>query len=510
MSSHHSVYAQTTLLDSEVEHLQRCLEEGQLLADLAFADIVVWAPSRFGGFVSISHLRPSSAPTLFYRDIVETAALPDWLPLVSRAYVSGEIVDSSSSVPFSKLWTNLRAVPIRVPEKFVDRPNDSRVIAVLTRHSNLSESRLPSRQELTFVDCVNLLFEMISEGSFPDHQAPRPRSQGAPRAADGLIKLDPAGKVIFASPNARSAFRRLGFRQELEGTSFEEVALGLSGNKKLARETSVATTSGHIAWSGDLESPEVAVSVRVIPLALSGARLGAVVLVRDVTQVRLRERELISKDATIREIHHRVKNNLQTVASLLRIQTRRSRSETAKAALEQATRRVAAIAVVHDTLSEGVTQSVDFDHVMDRVLILVAEVASRRTTGIKTTRDGHFGVLPSEYATPLALVLTELVTNAVEHGLQEKASGEVRVVARRSDAFLEVSVSDNGRGFGAHVPQTGLGSQIVRTFVESELGGTISWESEQSVGTKVEIAIPTRSLGRSQLGGNLGGRSFGN
>jgi two-component sensor histidine kinase len=91
--------------------------------------------------------------------------------------------------------------------------------------------------------------------------------------------------------------------------------------------------------------------------------------------VRLREKEMITKDATIREIHHRVKNNLQTVASLLRIQTRRTHSDVVKEALSQAMRRVAAIAVVHDTLSEGLSQNVDFDVVLERVLLLVAEVA---------------------------------------------------------------------------------------------------------------------------------------
>ena len=105
-------------------------------------------------------------------------------------------------------------------------------------------------------------------------------------------------------------------------------------------------------------------------------------------RLRHQEQELITKDATIREIHHRVKNNLQTVASLLRIQARRTHSEEAREALTQAMRRVAAIAVVHDTLSEGLAQTVDFDEVFDRVLRLVAEVAAAPNTRAKTSSSG--------------------------------------------------------------------------------------------------------------------------
>src|SRR5690606_22909999 len=109
---------------------------------------------------------------------------------------------------------------------------------------------------------------------------------------------------------------------------------------------------------------------------------------------------------------------------------RRAHSDASREALTQAMRRVSAIAVVHDTLSEGLSQSVDFDDVFDRVLLLVAEVASSHNTTVRPKKTGKFGVLPSEYATPLALALTELVTNAVEHGLAGR-DGEVEIAAKR-------------------------------------------------------------------------------
>jgi len=252
--------------------------------------------------------------------------------------------------------------------------------------------------------------------------------------------------------------------------------------------------TGRAPWRSDIENQGVTVTLRAIPLRKDGKRFGAIVLCRDVTQVRLREKEMITKDATIREIHHRVKNNLQTVASLLRIQTRRTHSDVVKDALGQAMRRVAAIAVVHDTLSEGLSQNVDFDVVLERVLMLVAEVASAGSPAVKPTTKGSVGILPSEYATPLALVLTELVTNAVEHGLRGKADGQVGIESRRSRDSLMISVTDNGGGLKDGKVGDGLGTQIVRTLVDGELGGSIGWHHQQDGGTEVRINIPLQFL----------------
>jgi two-component sensor histidine kinase len=286
----------------------------------------------------------------------------------------------------------------------------------------------------------------------------------------------------------------MGFRGELEDTVLADVTAEMLHGTLIVDESLPLVVSGRAPWRTDLETEGVTVALRAVPLKKTGQRFGAIVLTRDVTQVRLREREMITKDATIREIHHRVKNNLQTVASLLRIQSRRTTSDVAKDALGQAMRRVAAIAVVHDTLSEGLSQSVDFDVVFERVLMLVAEVASSGSQVVRPRCEGSFGILPSEYATPLALVLTELVTNAVEHGLAGKKDGAVVISAHRTSDTLSVSVRDNGGGLPDGKVGDGLGTQIVRTLVQGELGGSINWQTLADEGTEVTIDIPLQYL----------------
>ncbi|HXF03082.1 MAG TPA: sensor histidine kinase, partial [Arthrobacter sp.] len=247
----------------------------------------------------------------------------------------------------------------------------------------------------------------------------------------------------------------------------------------------------------EVEARGVVVRLRSIPLLPGGERVGTLVLLRDVTELRRRERALLSKDATIREIHHRVKNNLQTVAALLRMQSRRMHSEEGKQGLEQAMRRVATIALVHETLSQGLAQNVDFDELIDRQFRLSAEVASP-SQRVSTEREGAFGELPSDFATPLALVINELVTNAVEHGLQDR-EGTVWLKAKRykngsGDDALTVAIADDGVGLPEGHIAEGLGLQIVRTLVTSELGGSIDWTPREGGGTVVTLhmALITR------------------
>ena len=214
---------------------------------------------------------------------------------------------------------------------------------------------------------------------------------------------------------------------------------------------------------------------------------------QDVTELRRRDRQIMSKDATIREIHHRVKNNLQTVAALLRLQARRVSVPEARVALEESMRRVSSIALVHETLSVSVDEEVDFDEVVDRLLVMLADVAGSAGR-IELRRDGTFGDLAAEVATALVLVITELVQNALEHAFPEGAQGAVTVAARRSRGQLVLSIDDDGRGLPTGFGEESggqLGLQIVRTLVTAELDGTVEFTARtEGPGTIAEVRMP--------------------
>lgn len=270
-------------------------------------------------------------------------------------------------------------------------------------------------------------------------------------------------------------------------------------------ESLVKLASGYAPRETEIEGNDCVVQLRAIPLKPKGEHIGSLILLRDVTELRRRERELITKDATIREIHHRVKNNLQTVAALLRLQARRigaTGDENARAALEEAVRRVGSIAIVHETLSQNLDERVEFDEIADRVITMVAELSpDGRVTG---HRRGRFGILDAEIATPLSMVLTEILQNALEHAFGPGETGRIEVGAtrtevRRGSARLLVTVTDNGRGLpeGFDPRADGsLGLQIVRTLVEGELGGRFDMIAAEGGGTRAVLDLPVEQRKR--------------
>jgi two-component sensor histidine kinase len=366
---------------------------------------------------------------------------------------------------------------------------------VVSRHTDLGAARTPSRLELTYLRTADDLAVMIAEGRFP-LPGGEGQVEGGPRVGDGLIRLDERGVVTFASPNALSAYRRLGLTADLAGAHLGDVTAGLVRRTQPVDEALSMLISGWAARETEIEAGAATVRLRVIPLTPGGVRTAALVLCRDVTEVRRRERELVGKDATIREIHHRVKNNLQTVAALLRLQSRRlpEGERSAREALGEAERRIGSIALVHETLSRTLDEHVDFDEVADRVAAMVGSISGG---GVVVERVGSFGRLVPEVATPLALVLVELVQNAAEHGLGE-AGGRVLVEVRRSAGRLCVTVTDDGAGVAAGFDleaAAGLGLQIVRTLVEAELAGEISLEPDGpdrpgGGGARVRVRVP--------------------
>ncbi|MGH8839111.1 MAG: sensor histidine kinase [Jiangellaceae bacterium] len=472
----------TDLSEADLDWLHTLVADWQLLADLSFADLVLWVPDRTGeGFRAAAQMRPTTGATAYPEDLVGSHLQRGRRPLVEAAFDEGTIRRDGDPEWWDDVPVRLEAIPVR---------RDDHVLAVIARHTNLTSVRTPSRLELAYLECAGQLAKLVAEGRFPSPGTGMGR-RGAPRVGDGLIRLDAEGVVTYASPNALSVYRRLGLTADLVGERLGEVTARLAPRAGAVDEALEVVVGGRAHRRTEIEGTGAVMTLRAIPLDPGGVHVGALVLCRDVTEVRRRERQLITKDATIREIHHRVKNNLQTVAALLRLQARRIDPPEGRAALEEAVRRVGTIAIVHDMLSQTVDDTVDFDRVADQLLAMVAEVATAEPL-VRATRSGTFGVLDAGVATPLAMAITELLQNAVEHGLGG-APGCVELAADRRAGRLRVAVDDDGRGLprGFDAEESGrLGLQIVRTLVVGELGGTLDVGPRRDGGTRVVMDLP--------------------
>jgi len=491
--------AHTSLTGAAVAHLQRVVAEWQLLADLSFADFLLWVPvgkDRDRRFLCVAQSRPTTTATAHPEDMVGTSASASQFPQLERA-----LHDAAMRREDQPRWHRGRSVrrevvPVRAP----GAPGEGPVVAVLGRDTNLAAPRVPSTLEVSYLAVAADLCQMVADGTFPT-AAGRDEGTSTPRVGDGLVRISTSGRVLYASPNAASAFHRLGWSEELVGADLAAVVREVADDAFEGGEAAEhvrGTLAGTPSQRAELEGHGASAVLRALPLHPRGVPSGALVLVRDVTEVRRRDRALLSKDATIREIHHRVKNNLQTVAALLRLQARRTPHPEAQEALTESVRRVASIALVHEALAASVDERVDIDEVLDRVLPMMNDL-SRPGVRVSMRREGEVGVLPAVMATPLVMVVTELVSNALEHGFAERASGSVVIAATRTAAVLEVEVRDDGRG----LPETfslerapGLGLQIVRTLVDSELAGSLSIRPGEDVGTRAVLRVPLEHRGR--------------
>ena len=479
--------SRTTITLDQADRLRELVANWQLLADLSFADLILWVPIRKdikmwpSGHIAIAHIRPTTAATVFTNDVIGDEIAWGIRTNIDEALSHGEIIRDSQFEQPGMMLVKEEAIPVTF---------NGQAIAVISRHRDVEQMRTAGKLEINYREIAHQLYQMVAEGNFPYKNAGS-LIEPAPRVGDGLIRLDVNGTISFASPNAKSAFSRMGWHGDLEGHNLGEAAQQVSITTENPHEEGIKTQlNGKTLRRVEIENKGTTIDFLVLPLIQGEDRIGAIVLLQNVTELRRLDRALVTKDATIREIHHRVKNNLQTVSALLRLQSRRIDDPSAAAALDEAVRRIASIALVHETLSNSDETTVAFDEVLTSLVTHSLEL-SPRMGQLKIERIGKIGSLESRLATPLSLVVTELIHNALEHGLATSGT-QLRIELQRYSNEGLVTISDDGVGLpdGFNLATSAnLGLQIVLTLTENELNGELKLESNEK-GTQAKLRFP--------------------
>ena len=480
----------------DIDHLHRLSAEWAFLADLCFADLLLYVRSSDDKWVVVDQVRPATNQTMYVRDYIGTWATATGSDVLEQAARTESNVVADIA-PAEGVNARMQAIPVR---------HNGKVIAIMSKEWEVRSGRPLGDLERAYSSIFDKFVSMIEAGTFP-FKGRVADSSAAPRIGDGVLMLDALGAVTYVSPNANSALHRVGIQANPVGMRLAELGFH-DGPARQAFERMEPVVEEFE------QGTEVTLLSRCVPLLTTdGDGLvvdGGMLLVRDITELRKRDRLLLSKDATIREIHHRVKNNLQTISSLLRLQARRLTSDEAKAAVSESVRRIRTIALVHESLSREPGEDIAFIEIVRPLLRLAEEGLQSPDRPVRFTVRGDGGRIPANTATPLSVVLTELLQNAVDHGFPEGSrGGGVSVALTQMHNTLDVRVVDNGRGVdpGFDLDSAkGLGLSIVRTLVTTELNGTISIrpatpDDLESVslgddgghmhGTVVELSVPT-------------------
>src|ERR1700733_2229293 len=497
----------TELEPEALEHLQRLMGSWSVLSDLSFSDLLLLVPvagllargaTEDPELVVMGQMRPNNRPTLVEQDLVGQTVNESQWDLVATCLHTGDIVRGNIHHPIIGERVPVENIPVRF---------EGAVIAVMLRVSLAPLKGPTSTYERTYLDVFERLADMVAQSAFPfpDEDV---GTEEAPRVGDGVVVVGADGRGALGSPNALNAFHRMGIYAQPEGRRFGDLDI-----EESAVEWALAT--GRPVVEEVERRPDVIVLVHCIPLLSPGVVTGAMILLRDVTDVRRLDRLLLSKDAAIREVHHRVKNNLQTISSLLSLQARRVGDRAARVALHEAERRVRSIALVHEILSRDPSDQVPFAEIVSSLVPMAEDsVVSSQPIVISTT--GDLGEVTADVATPLAVTLAELLQNAVEHAFDPEPAagvdgaagapsagdspvGHVDVSLSHTGSELVVAVRDDGHGLpeGFDIEKTtSLGLSIVRDLVASQLEGRISMEevpAGEGGGPRVVISSPVRA-----------------
>lgn len=509
------------LSESDIVLLNRIEQGLPITADISRADILVCCRLSGQRALVVSHARPCSISPLYEQATDGRILSQDEQPLILHTLTSG-----SGGRQQREVVRN--GAPI-IQDVYPILNEHNLTIAAFVVETNMLAYERQRRRNRHFRRAVPGLQEMCLRGEI--RQAETLSRFGL---YDGIYLVDRDRRIRYMSGNANNLFRTAGILSDPEGAhiSMLEVA-----DTDLAEEAFLTERCLEVRH----EAPDGRIWIRkAVPLHMPPADwlnfwsmpvlpwygaaqrkqtdINAVlILVHNATESVQKQRELNVKSAIIQEVHHRVKNNLQNIAAILRIQARRCESEEAKQHLTDAVNRVLSMSVIHEFLSQDEHRPINLRDVCQRIATQVAQVSSNPEQEIAIHVGGPNIRLPASQATPAALVINELLLNAVEHGLRNRHQGSIKITLNDLGDAVELVVEDDGIGlpadFGAK-PINSLGLQIVQTLVTDDLKGKLRLESIEpatlpenappmaaipedgvKLGARATVIFPKRSLG---------------
>ncbi|HJC40957.1 MAG TPA: sensor histidine kinase [Candidatus Intestinimonas pullistercoris] len=442
----------TDLTDEEIATIQGMSAVLQPLANLEDADIFIDCPSWDGDAIVVAEAKPSYVPSSYKKTVVGLLARKENEPAVARTFRLGVATKQMKAVTQENGRTIQSVEPIR-------NATGDRVIGVLIREQRVDEQRQISERlhfsEQSYERIANALAHMVGSNNWLTECID-----------EALLMVDKSGVVTFRNSLARDLYRKLGYIDDPLGQPYENVRLVDSWNDMDQSGFSVIeTTVGRHSLS-------------IKRIQLDSEDMAFAVVIQDLTWKKEQEKALILKSVAIKEMHHRVKNNLQTIASLLRLQVRRSDNEETRKVLGESMNRILSIATTHELLAQSGVDQVKIGEVILNIKNNTVRYFARPHFDVNITLEGDDFEVDSDIATSVALIINELLQNSLQYAFQDREKGLVRIVVTRGELYSRIEVIDDGSGYDVENVRTDrLGLSIVQTMVKDKLRGTLDVES---------------------------------
>ena len=492
------VHAYDNLSEAEIAFLDRLRARLGILADLSRADVLLYRPAGQGRVEVVFQARPHSIVAIHSESVVGREALSGDEPALFRALAEGRrtVLEVRSS-PRGPGPPAQRAPIVRetYPVLF-----GGRTIGALAIETNLIERERHHRRSKVFQRALGQFQTQILAGTLQEAEKLTPFAEH-----DGIVYVDSGHRIQYVSGIATSLYRKLGYTAGLQKRHFEDLELDDSSPVREAFESGACVER-------EIQVRDLVWIKKAIPLLSSrdgrGGVLGrkeaaprptgVLVTICDETEARRQQEEARVKVAMIQEIHHRVKNNMQTIASLLRLQARRAESDEVRQALAEGITRILSVAVIHEFLAHQDARLINVRDVSQRIIAMFHEGVIDRAKGIRIELRGPNIYLPTQPATVCALVINELLQNALEHGFERQQGGSVTVSLQDDGDQITISVDDDGVGLPPDFDEsltTSLGLQIVRTLATGDLKGKFELHGRDK-GVSAVVTFPKQQGGK--------------
>jgi two-component sensor histidine kinase len=480
------------LTEADVSFLKTVECQMSIVSDVSRADILLFGRLEDDRAIVLAHARPHSISSIHDHLLTGQELGEDQKPLVIRTLTNGRPQQGGQLLIADSAPIIKQVYPLR-------RPGSKSVIGALSIETNLLENERHRRRRRAFQRALLQLQMMALRTQLVGATDLSPFGEH-----DGIIVADRDRIIRYASGIATNLYRRIGYPGGLLRRHLGELETGDDDLARAALRQFRCLERKEEAGGRYWVKKAIPLLDLPRPRPLSWINWGkqyeepshVLLMVHDSTEARRREQELRVKTAMIQEVHHRVKNNLQTIAALLRMQVRRMPSEEARTAVEEAIARILSVAVIHEFLSHGDSRVINIKDVSQRILTVMRQEMLGPDRTIQLELDGPPIYLPARQATACALVINELLQNAVEHGFEEDSVGNVRLTFQDEGDTVIVRVRDDGSGLPDNFSienADSLGLQIVQTLVQEDLKGTI--EMRNGDGAEAIITFPKAIFG---------------